>query len=313
MQSRLAFAGLGVQSAKGTPAPEATYRFGLTGGQVISAEIEEENLQPTGEDRLPEGRERITVTPGAALELYAIPKTLGVLLLGALGSVETSGTGPYEHTFEASPDLPYLTVFGEHNNDAYTVEDARVDSLEISWDGSGSGEVTAELLGCKVGAGSWSHGEHEFSRRPLRGLGGEFTVDGATARVMSGSVSIGNNLEPLHLSDVIEPDDVTLGNTEVEVSLTVAATDLSLWRSVVMGSAAGTEASGEPFYGDAVLKLVAGEDESLTLNLLDSTWVTEFPEADPDGGPVELELEGIALVNDQAAFSAVLENDVDSY
>ncbi len=312
MQSRLAFGGLALQSAKETPATEAAYRFGLTGGQVVSAEIEEEALNPTGEQRIAEGRERLTVQPGASLEMYALPESLGLLLMGAFGGVSTDGPGPYDHTFSPATSLPYLTVFGEHNSDGWSVEDARVDTLEISWDGTGSAEVSAELLGRRITPGSWTYAAHEHSTAPLRGVGGTFEVDGQAARVMSGSLSIANNLEALVLSRDVQPDDVVVGGSEVTVSLTVAAESLDLWRSILTGSAGGTDPSETPFQADAKLTLVSGTD-SLEVDVTEGVWLAEFPEADPDGGPVELELEGIVLENATAGITALLTNGVADY
>lgn len=85
-QKRLVKVGLAKQSAKGSPAVNPTWDFGVESGQAVNANIAEGPLNLTWPGRLVEGFERTELKPGGQFKTVATPKLIGLLLFGAMGA-----------------------------------------------------------------------------------------------------------------------------------------------------------------------------------------------------------------------------------
>ena len=317
IQKRLAQVAIAKQTAKGTAAGTGTYQFGVTGGRVISAEVQEDDLPITWSDRLLAGHDRTGVIPGASLEVVALPKMIGLLLYGACGAITSTPGTPNSHSIVSANDLPYLTMFGRQGSEYFKVEDAKVASLSLSWDRVGKLRASASFMGIDLsflGAAYTASTDEKLTGGALSGNGQTFEIDGAAATVKSGSIQIENGLEAVFGSDSVQPADVFPGTQTIGVSLTVVPDDLEHFRYVITGAAAGTTVSASPFYTTATCAWALDADTDLTFTANRLRALTEFPDADPAGGPVEVVIEGaISQATSGEAYEFVLRNDVASY
>jgi hypothetical protein len=317
MQNRITQVGFTKQSAKGTAATSAKHQIGVNSGQVASLEINEEDLPITWASRLLEGHDRISAAPGASFETLAMPKSIGTLLMLALGADTVTGSGPYEHKFTPALVLPYGTFFARKDAEYFKVADARVSELELTWELTGALRVSVTVAGCSYEflADAYTvdaNGDERPQGGVLKGAGGTFTVHGQSLTIRGGTISIAQNVEPVFGSDSVLPKDVFPGMTTVDVSLTVVPDNLQEFRRVVTGTTAGTTIATTPFYGACQLGFkVPGSTAELEIAINHMKSMVAFPDTSAQGGPVELAVEGsVANVTSGDAFSFTLTNDV---
>lgn len=325
INSALALVGAAKQTAKGSPAAAPAYGHGVAGGQIMTLEIEQEADDVTAGARVTANVNRTSATAGADWEGRVYPRSVGLWLYSIFGNVVTTGAGPFSHAFTAGDDVPYLTTFGRLGGEYYTVQDFKVDEAEFSWDGTEPVEFSLSGMGTIpgfLGGTAWTAVTNDSRSRYLVPVGGTFELSAAgavpaPARIRAGSVSIANNLETILLSGSVVPDDVHVGRQEYEVSLTVVPENMNLWRETVTGSAAGTAVDECPVFGSFSVTFVDPCDPaavSLTFEGLKVAFLADFPEASPDGAPVELELTGLPILPATgAALTATLQNSVASY
>jgi len=145
--------------------------------------------------------------------------------------------------------------------------------------------------------------------------GGVFQLDSdsitpVTADITGGSVTIAQHLEPVRVSRQLEPIDVWPGLHEITIVLRmIPSSATTLWRSIITGSDAGTAFGNAPVYGSfhTLFTITAGtrDMDFLSTRL---AWTGDYPEPDPAGGPVELELTATVVKPAGSAFTAVVHN-----
>lgn len=321
INKRLAKSGVAKQTDKTTVATVATFGFGLRSGRVIAAEIQEEPEEVTSDNVMNPGANRLAILPGMQYTTRGYPKTLGLLLYGALGGISSSGAGPYTHVITPADDVPYLTGFGRNGAEYYKLHAAKVDQLSLKWDGPGPIEVDARLMGLDLSflAGAFTVTNDEVdSGGKMRSAGGTFKVDidsavPLTAPVRAGQVNIRNNIEAVILADSIKPSEVFRGVLETDVSLTLKPDDLLRWREIITGSAAGATISDVPIYGSYEVKFVLDANTDLIIAATRVAWLADFPEADPKGQSQDLVITGRAFKPAGAGLTATLRNTLASY
>lgn len=328
IQKRLAMVGYAKQTAKGSPATQPVFWHGVSGGVVAQAKITENPVALTFSSRMSEAVVRESVVPGAAFDAMAFSRSLGLLLLAALGTdVVTGSADPWTHTITApTADLPWLTVFGRYTSGEYmSVSDCKVDSLKLDW-ALGALKVSAALIGCvgpTLGAAAWTPTNTDDAIVPgmlyQSGAGAaNMQINSANARITKGTITFGNNLKAIIPSYKVFPDDLEVGEQVGSASLTVVPDDISLWKLALTGTVAGTTPAQVPFYGPISVKFVEGVT-SATHDLIISaprvSMITDLPAADPKGGAAEIAIAGSIWDprTGSAAMSAVLRNAVTSY
>lgn len=314
----------GKQSAKGTPAGTVGFTFPVTGGKPFNHDITQDLVELTGTSPGRGVADRTLIVPGASLPTLAFVKSIGVPLYSLLGGYAVTGTGPYTHTVTpALEPLPYQTAWGRYNTDYVRIQDAKCDSLTISFDGAGLCSVEQTWMGTTSlwasTPGAATNDDTTIGAAAFRAAGGTFQIDVdgttvATYCIRSGSVTFARNMSSDTCAASVTPDDITSGVLEVTWSLTIVpASTLVDVRNVVTGTTTGTTPSSAPVYGAANIVLTEGTN-TLTLASNRIDYLAETPDADPAGGSAEVVLEGRALAGSGVQqITATLVNGVASY
>lgn len=320
IQTAIAQVGLSKQTDKVTLAASPTFGHGVTGGAIVTVELDQELEDRTSHTRVSPSVNRNAVVPGFDVEGRAHPKSVGLWLYGALGAISTSGSATYTHVITVGDDLPYLSVFGKLGSNVVSVRGCKVDELKLSWEESKPVELTVSGTGCVASAPGtgWPVVVDDARADYFTAAAGTFKLDvdsdtAVTASVTGGEISIANGLEPIILSGSVTPDDVMPGRVELEVTLDIVIADLSDFRRAWGGSDAATEASPVPVYGSFEVEFVLGTNR-LKFAGTHVAFVTEFPEADPSGGAATLSLAGmITEAANGSTLTATLVNAQASY
>jgi hypothetical protein len=317
--------GLGKQSAFGTLATAPAFRFGVQDGSAVKTEVDEADLDTTWSTRLPEGFERTQVRPGMEYGFVAIRQLIGQHLLAACGADVVTGVGPYLHTITEGDPLTYFTGFGrEGSGDWFKVHDMKLDKLELSF------EKTSALKGKATWAGTdieeidpgtpWTAPADERVQSGYFNMGGgAFQIEGASANIQKGTITIDNHLVHIAAAFQVTPVDVFEAILTIEFAFTVIPNDLNLWREIIFGSASvpASGVSPVPHYGTVHQQwksVVGGVTDTLTFDTPSTKFMVAFPAADVAGGPVELEIEGkTAVVIGGNAYTWALSNQTASY
>ena len=302
IQSAIAQVGFAKQSAKGTAAANPTFAHGITDGSIMSLEISQDRDLRTSGVLSASDVNRTSVVPAFGYSMRAHSKSIGLYLLGALGSVSTTGTTTYTHTFTPSNTLNYFSAFGQMNATNYKVTDARVNTLAVNFDEQGI--VTAQVDGMGTGVTmtgvTFTPTVDDLYASYFSSISGTFQLSTSSgtpvaAKIKSGSITINNNLEPIDVAGAITPDDVINARREIDVTFDIVPDDFSAWLGLVTGSGSGTSIQSTPVYGSFNIVLQNGATDTLTFNSTRVAFLADFPSADAGGGAVTISLAGMAL------------------
>lgn len=321
LQKRIAFIGVSKQTAKGSPAAGATYGLGVRGGSIFRLDLEQESDAITFASRISPDENRLAVNPGASFLTRLWPRSSGLLLYGALGAIGTTGVGPYTHTITPAADLPYFTVFSALDTEYHKVADCKVDSLTISWTERSPLEIELSMMGITetLYTATWLPPTNDESGQPrFSPPGGVFQIHGrsgspAEAAITAGRITIANGLVGIPLSKAIRPDDVFPAEQVIDCAFTLMPASTLEWRRALTDADAGTSAAGVAVYGSFSEKFTIDASNDLTLAATRVAFTGEYPDADPAGGPAELELVGRVKKPAGDAFTATLINSVATY
>lgn len=321
MQKRIAFVGLKKQTAKGSPgSTPATFGFGIRGGGVIQGGIEQESDAITYSSRLAPDENRTGINPSASISTRLYPRSSGLLLFGALGTIVTTGTGPYTHVITPGDTLPYLTAFTRLDTEYHRLQDAKVNDLTLAWTERAPVEVEGTLMGGAVDwyTSAWTATNDEGTQAKFVPPGGTFKLHGssatpATAPITAGSVGINNNLVPIPLSKSVTPDDIFEAEQVIDCSFTLMPENTMEFRRAMTGADAGTASTGVPVYGSFEVRFEIDATTHLVIAATRVAFFPEYPEADPSGGPAELTMVGRVKKPAGAGLTATLTNAFAAY
>jgi hypothetical protein len=326
IQKMIDYLGIARQtSGKGTPATTAVYGLGLLGGSSFAMPIDQEKEAQTLSggvgDRAAVGVNRLAAHPGAAPRFRAYQRSLPMFLRAALGTLVTSGAGPFTHTLTSAQLLDYWTLFGRKGSDHERVTDAVCEELKMSWTERGPLECEATFMGANyvMGAASPTVTNDEVGQEYWGPISGTLQYDvnsgtPVTGKVTGFEVTIKNNLEEIPVSSALTPDDLFPGEQAVSGVIKVKPDNLNDWRAILTGTDAGTVVSVDPIYGSFSM-LVTDGTNTLTNSATRAAFMTEFPEADPAGGAVELDLafDCVRPTAGGTMFTAAVVNQTTSY
>lgn len=323
LQTLTAQIGVAKQAARGTLAANPTFAHGLSGGAPVTSEPTQNMLEVTTGKRAASTMIREIVKNGGGGDFPAYIRTLGLYLLGAIGTDTVTGSGPYTHTFTTG-DLPYLSIFAKGiGADIEAVRDCKIDELTLKWDGAKPLELSVKTMGTVFSypATFTPTTDDTGSDAFLVPVGGTFEVDVigstlASARVVGGELTIKNNVASVDGSAAVESIDQIEGIQEHSLKLTIVPDDLAAFRKTITGSANGSAVASSVPYGSVnlVFKENAGNG-TLTVSGSKVAFLVGFPEASPKGETTKLELAGTAVLptGGTTPLTYVLSNAVASY
>lgn len=151
---------------------------------------------------------------------------LGMLLEAALGSIATTGAGPYTHTATTDKDLPSYTieaVRGDSGN-SQVFTGMRCNTFELSADAQGLGELSVAWLGKGSGARGSTGTIPALAGAPYRVLGahgGTLSFNSVTYKIKSARFRVNNKLKEIAEYGDTEPGDVMIdGMREISLEVT---------------------------------------------------------------------------------------------
>lgn len=316
------------QTLKGTPVTTPCIAHALTGGSIITLELENSTAETTSGSRFKSIGWRESATPGVELEALAQPKSLGMYLLGILGAETKSGeNAPYRHTFTPGAGQPYLTVAGKFIDpttpEELNVSDVRLSELELSWDGNEPLAMKASGTGCAITPYNATIGDitndETTSDSHFSPVAGTFKFSGsgeaASAVVTAGSVKIASDVEAVHVSGELLPVDAYPKVLTVEFGLTLVIDDFNSWRKILTTTDTGTTLEEDPVSGavELLFKNPAVATDDLTIKSTGVRWAADLPDFSPGGDTAVLELSGEAIAAAAADVITVeLNNSVSS-
>lgn len=309
VSSRNAVCGFGRQTAEGTALTVPKFETAMGGGGINPAR-ETAELPWTNDSRDPLGH-YVSLTRGDfGLDLPVLPVSAAALLQGALGTLVSTGLGPYEHAITPANSVPWMSWFFGIGGEYLKLADAKINRLVIS--GSAGSPLNARVEGmgktitrtqpaAKWGAPGLAEDETPFLRFINAAI--RLTQSGTPASTIVHNIpnfelTIENNLDARQ-TDGIGYQYIGEGNRVVRISATdVMMEDFDFIKTTHFGSLTGTTPSTQPIYGSMELTFT-GSDEataatrSLKLALPRLHWEgAEWPKADPGGAPITYALAG---------------------
>jgi len=317
LNKKIAVVAFDKQTAFGTLAATRKYGFGVRSGNILAAGMEQAYEELTTANRFPPSAYRSAFLWSVDCVSRAWPRSVVMLLENALGARVTTGAAdPFTHTVDPADVPGYLTMATRLDTEYHKIRDCRVDELSFSWNQAEPLEMGLRAMGT-IGSPYTTSGNpttDDSDQQSFYPAGGVFQIDSdsitpVTADITGGTITIANHLEPVRVSRQLEPTDVWPGLHEITVTLRLIPTNTTLWRSVVTGADAGTAISNAPIYGSfhTLFTITAGTRDMDFLGTR-IAFSGEYPEPDPAGGPVEIELTGTVVKPAGSAFTAVVHN-----
>lgn len=324
LQTGIAKVGLAKQTVKGTPVTPPAYGCGLVAGKPFNVAPTQAADKQTSGNRLSKNALRELAQANADYTIHSQVALIGLYLLGALGSVSTTGAGPYEHVFSSGDELPWFTHYSELDAEYQCITDVKVESLGLAWEGPKPLDAAVSLLGLTPDTKdtAWTAtSDLTESEAFFVPIGGTFEIDGcgaspASAVVLGGELKVANSNEALVASGSILPVDLQEHEQTYECSLRIAPDDLDVWRDALTSTTSGTAVDEEVQYGSLNLQFLENRGGTATLDI-DAARVAfecDFPDVNPEGGYAELALAGIPLYDGtDAPLKFTLSNAIASY
>lgn len=303
------------QAARDTAASTPTFLHGLTGGQTFQLDRSVEDAAVACGVRAGTDAYVSTIVPGLDFETYGYSDALPLYFYGAMGNIASTGSesAGYDHVITLGDMLPYLTFWGRTGSEYTQVSGAKINELEMSFEGNQPLEFGVTVIGMAATLGLASI-PGSIDPACFDGYfvptNGTFKVDTAgdapaVAPVMSGSLTLNNNCTYDPYAGQVMPGDVAEGKLTTSGSITVKPDDMALYRKMVTGSDSGTTPTGAIVYGSFELNFTHSKNPEHTLKIAASRvpFTAEFPEVDPNGGAAEVEFSFADLYLDSPSGS----------
>ena len=179
---------------------------------------------------------------GGTIELPLVYKGLGLLLKSAIGSVATTGSGPYLHTFNPSATLPSMTINVQRGTgSSEKFEGCKVSTMTLSCEAGGearaSFEIIAETALSRTGAlsaPSFGDGAQMFHFQAST-----LSYNSNTYKMRSMELTLDNKLERInYLGSKVTTEPQISDVREVTLTATMDLEDNNLYDSQIAGTSA---------------------------------------------------------------------------
>jgi hypothetical protein len=258
-------------------------------------------------------------TPGAVTGFTFVVSTAPT---GSYTANSASLIGAYTHTISPAAVVPYMTAWGFFGTaDWAELQDAKVSSVELSWEEAGKVSIKATILACNAVLLGAAYAETTLELPSQVGYftagGGAFTVEGRTYSVSGGSIKFDTHIDAPIASATVLPADVVEGKLQTDWSLKILPTSTDLFRETYYGSTApGALSTIQPFphLGSVSCTFQGPTGDTLVVSSPQIRFMVAFPESNPDGGPAELTMAGTSVLPTSGqSVTAALVNQVAAY
>jgi len=334
------FVGLAAQSDKGTPnTTDADFVYLLFRNSGIAPQnvvIPLDN--EVGGGAMLRDLTKVGVTSGGTVDLIPRPASLGWLLFGVLGDVDTTDNldGSYTHDFTLlSTDQFYSPYFTVRSAPGFLVgeqlQDCRIANLTVNFAGARFADGAFTVMGGlpkTVSTGTWDPLTYVDDGPQFLGPTSDpIELPTSTAiKVLSGSIALGLNI-PLDEQWVIGsyvPDDFDINTKTMVITFNVKIADAALYKKVMYDPDGGADWTASLFReGDIKLNLespdeaATGVPYSLDVNLNstdDNVIWSAAPIALRAGRQVIMSVTGTVVnVNTGDPITISLTNKTDAY
>lgn len=325
--------GFAKQSAIGTAKPPTITVQASSDSDGLDVSTSTEAVKLTnGKRDTTAGRYITGSEAGASLTTLAFADFLGLVLLGALGSDEVSGSAsPYTHDIKMGESLPYLTFAQQVGSSAAPLQqlaDCKVDSLSISAEGTKPLSVEVALKGCAatwLSEAKWSGPEFDVAKGWFRTTDVQVLFSLASAEPgevpasvdLSGiSFKVSNSVEASTGIGKVAPKRQTEKSATVTAEISGTTESTALYREVKTGKADGTSVASTIVTGSlqATFKHTVHDDWSLVVKMGAIPWSINAMGVSTEGGPFALTLSTDGAISvDGTSIEFILVNDVASY
>lgn len=318
-------------SRQGASAPAVSFPAS-TSSPGIDAGVSNEPVKLTnGKRDTTVGRYVTGVESSASVTTLAFADALGLMLYGALGADEVTGSGPYTHDFkigEALPELAFYQQVGASDAALQKLSGAKVSKLGISAEGVAPPSVELELQGAAaewLPATAWNGPAFDPEDGWFTSAGAEVLIaltgsaPGAVPAYMSLNgltAEVSSEMTPMRRFGSAEAELQQEGSATVTCSLSGTTSDTQIYRTVKTGSASGTAIAPTILTGSLQVTFPHTKQVgwSLVLKFPAIPWSCDALSVDVEGGPFDLTLstDG-AIALDGTSIEVLLVNDVASY
>ncbi|QDP45833.1 MAG: hypothetical protein Unbinned5179contig1004_25 [Prokaryotic dsDNA virus sp.] len=184
---------------------------------------------------------------GGTIETPLTYKGLGLLLKASIGSVATTGSGPYLHTFNPSASLPSLTIAVQRGTGkSEQFEGCKVSTMTISCEAGGEGRASFEIIAetataraAALGAAGFGDGAQIFHFQ-----GSTLSYNSNTYKMRSMELSLDNKLERVnYLGSKLTTEPQISDVREVTLTATFDLEDADLYNAQLAGTSSNVEAT----------------------------------------------------------------------
>lgn len=235
-------AAIGKQSAKGTPQTTPKFKLRVTGGVVVP-EVQILDLPETDSSFQRSRAVKVGSVVGGAIEGFIRSDEYSFLAYLHMGSVSTTGAGPYTHTITAAAQLPYATLYNAFDSTALVsrLADCRITELSASGGAGQALAYTAAVMGLSGLEGETDPVLAVSTVEPLVYPNVTVTYAGATTDIVESF-----SLRSARAAQVIQGDtgmtasDSVTGRWGVDGTLRVLFETDAIWRNWLTDSTSGT-------------------------------------------------------------------------
>lgn len=306
----IGYMGVNVQSARGTAASAAAFKFPIySGGIKPVVNLSDDEISAASRNQADPYIAGSEVT--VEFETRAFVGSFVMLMEAVMGSRTTTGAGdPYSHTCDTGT-LPYLTFFesiGPSDAVRISVQDVKIDTLDVTWDGPGACRVSVSGKGSVADMTAADFDGTAIDETDGDGyfypLGGTFQWDavGTSAADMitpSGGIRFANGLAVVRHAGQIVPYDHQEGKLAAGFDLNIVVDDLEDWIEVLTAATNGSALATDVQYGKANIVLAEAGTGTHTATFTASRvpWQITPVEIDAGANVTELSVTGQARYN----------------
>ncbi len=184
---------------------------------------------------------------GGTIETPLTYKGLGLLLKASIGSVATTGSGPYTHTFNPSASLPSLTVAVQRGTGkSEQFEGCMISTMTLSCESGEEGRASFEVIAETATARAAALGSPGFGdgAQIFHFQASTLSYNSATYKMRSMELTLDNKLERInYLGSKLTSEPQISDVREVTLTATFDLEDADLYNAQLAGTASNVEVS----------------------------------------------------------------------